>query len=143
MEIRVFRQSDYEDVLTLWERCSLNEFSGDPELDIERKLQCGADLFLVAEVAGEVVGTIMGGYDGIRGTAVYLAVHPEYRARGIANALVSRLEKKLIARGCGRIELLVSEESDAAICMFEKMLYEEEQPERLIYTKKLTHETDF
>ncbi len=61
MEIRVFRQSDYEDVLTLWERCSLNEFSGDPELDIERKLQCGADLFLVAEVAGEVVGTIMGG----------------------------------------------------------------------------------
>lgn len=60
MEIRVFRQSDYEDVLTLWERCALNEFSGDPELDIERKLQCGADLFLVAEVAGEVVGTIMG-----------------------------------------------------------------------------------
>ncbi|BBV01057.1 MULTISPECIES: GNAT family acetyltransferase [Providencia] len=143
MEIRVFRQSDYEDVLTLWERCSLNEFSGDPELDIERKLQCGADLFLVAEVAGEVVGTIMGGYDGIRGTAVYLAVHPEYRGRGIANALVSRLEKKLIARGCGRIELLVSEESDAAICMFEKMLYEEEQPERLIYSKKLTHEMDF
>ena len=44
---------------------------------------------------------------------------------------------------CGRIELLVSEESDAAICMFEKMLYEEEQSERLIYSKKLTHETDF
>ena len=136
MEIRIFRQGDYEEVLTLWERCSLNEFSGDPELDIERKLQCGADLFLVAEV-------IMGGYDGIRGTAVYLAVHPDYRGRGIANALVSRLEKKLIARGCGRIELLVSEEFDAAIYMFEKMQYEEEQPERLIYSKKLTHEMDF
>ncbi|CAG9424185.1 Acetyltransferase YpeA [Providencia alcalifaciens] len=143
MEIRIFRQNDYEDVLTLWERCQLNEISGDPELDIERKLQCGADLFLVAEVSGEVVGTIMGGYDGIRGTAVYLAVHPEYRGRGIANALVSRLEKKLIARGCGRIGLLVNEESDAAICMFEKMLYEEEQAERLIYSKKLTLDVDF
>ncbi|MTC24463.1 MULTISPECIES: GNAT family acetyltransferase [unclassified Providencia] len=143
MEIRIFRQNDYEEVLTLWERCQLNEISGDPELDIERKLQCGADLFLVAEVSGEVVGTIMGGYDGIRGTAVYLAVYPEFRGRGIANALVSRLEKKLIARGCGRIELLVNEESDSAICMFEKMLYEEEQAERLIYSKRLTHEVDF
>ena len=143
MEIRVFRQSDYEEVITLWERCDLSEISSDPELDIERKLQCGADLFLVAEVAGEVVGTIMGGYDGIRGTAVYLAVHPEYRGRGIANALVSRLEKKLIARGCARMELLVSEESDAAVCMFEKMLYEEEQPARLIYAKKLANDTDF
>lgn len=143
MEIRIFRQSDYEEVITLWERCDLNEFTGDPELDIERKLQCGADLFLVAEVTGEVVGTIMGGYDGIRGTAVYLAVHPEYRGRGIANALVSRLEKKLIARGCGRLELLLNEEFDAATCMFEKMLYEEEQPTRLIYSKKLSHDTDF
>lgn len=143
MEIRIFRQSDYEEVITLWERCDLNESTGDPELDIERKLQCGADLFLVAEVTGEVVGTIMGGYDGIRGTAVYLAVHPEYRGRGIANALVSRLEKKLIARGCAKIELLLNEEFDAATCMFEKMLYEEEQPVRLIYSKKLSHDTDF
>ncbi|GAB1441015.1 hypothetical protein MASR2M36_38000 [Providencia sp.] len=72
MEIRIFRQGDYEDVLTLWERCSLNEFSGDPELDIERKLQCGADLFLVAEVAGRSRWYHYGGYDGIRGTAVTL-----------------------------------------------------------------------
>lgn len=143
MEIRIFRQSDFEEVITLWERCDLNEFGGDPELDIERKLQCGADLFLVAEVAGEVVGTVMGGYDGIRGTACYLAVHPEYRGRGIANALISRLEKKLRARGCSRMELLVSEESDAAICMFEKMLYEEEQPPRLIYAKTFVNDLDF
>ncbi|EMH4148740.1 GNAT family acetyltransferase [Providencia stuartii] len=143
MEIRIFRQSDFEEVITLWERCDLNEFGDDPELNIERKLQCGADLFLVAEVTGEVVGTVMGGYDGIRGTACYLAVHPEFRGRGIANALISRLEKKLRARGCGRIEFLVNEESDAAICMFEKMLYEEEQPARLIYTKTLDRDLDF
>lgn len=94
-------------------------------------------------MTGEVVGTVMGGYDGIRGTACYLAVHPEFRGRGIANALISRLEKKLRARGCGRIEFLVNEESDAAICMFEKMLYEEEQPARLIYTKTLDRDLDF
>ncbi len=35
----------------------------DPEMDIERKMNHDVSLFLVAEVNGEVVGTVMGGYD--------------------------------------------------------------------------------
>ncbi len=100
MEIRVFRQDDFEEVITLWERCDLLRPWNDPEMDIERKLNHDPELFLVAEVGGEVVGSVMGGYDGHRGSAYYLGVHPDYRGRGIANALINRLEKKLIARGC-------------------------------------------
>lgn len=44
----------------------------DPEMDIERKLNHDVSLFPVAEVNGEVVGTVMGGYDGHRGSAYYL-----------------------------------------------------------------------
>ncbi|MGL5763773.1 MAG: GNAT family acetyltransferase [Plesiomonas shigelloides] len=124
MEIRVFRQSDFEEVLTLWDRCDVVRPWNDPELDIERKVHAGADLFLVAEVAGEVIGTIMGGYDGHRGWVNYLAVHPDYRGRGIANALVNRVEKKLIARGCPKIHLLVREENQAVISMYEKLGYD-------------------
>ncbi len=105
MEIRVFRQQDFEEVVTLWERCDLLRPWNDPEMDIERKLNHDVSLFLVAEVNGEVVGTVMGGYDGHRGSAYYLGVHPEYRGRGIANALLNRLEKKLIARGCRKSTL--------------------------------------
>ncbi|MEA9389035.1 GNAT family acetyltransferase [Acerihabitans sp. TG2] len=124
MEIRVFRQDDFEEVITLWERCDLLRPWNDPEMDIERKLNCGADLFMVAEVAGAVVGSIMGGYDGHRGSAYYLGVHPEYRGRGIANALISRLEKKLIARGCPKTHLMVREDNEAVIGMYEKLGYE-------------------
>lgn len=93
MEIRVFRQEDFEEVITLWERCDLLRPWNDPEMDIERKVTHDVSLFLVAEVSGEVVGTVMGGYDGHRGSAYYLGVHPEFRGRGIANALLNRLEK--------------------------------------------------
>ncbi|HEY0209147.1 GNAT family acetyltransferase [Acerihabitans sp.] len=124
MEIRVFRQDDFEEVITLWERCDLLRPWNDPEMDIERKMQCGADLFMVAEVAGEVVGSIMGGYDGHRGSAYYLGVHPDFRGRGIANALISRLEKKLIARGCPKVHLMVREDNEAVIGMYEKLEYE-------------------
>ena len=80
--------------------------------------------FLVAEVAGKIVGTVMGGYDGHRGSAYYLGVHPEFRGRGIANALLSRLEKKLIARGCPKLQLLIREENDVVLGMYERLGYE-------------------
>ena len=124
MEIRVFRQDDFEEVITLWERCDLLRPWNDPEMDIEHKLNHDPDLFLVAEVGGEVVGSVMGGYDGHRGSAYYLGVHPDYRGRGIANALISRLEKKLIARGCPKIQLMVREDNDTVIEMYEKLGYE-------------------
>ncbi|PVZ82837.1 GNAT family acetyltransferase [Serratia sp. S1B] len=124
MEIRVFRQDDFEEVITLWERCDLLRPWNDPEMDIERKLNHDPDLFLVAEVGGEVVGSVMGGYDGHRGSAYYLGVHPDYRGRGIANALINRLEKKLIARGCPKIQLMVREDNDTVIEMYEKIGYE-------------------
>lgn len=124
MEIRVFRQEEIEEVITLWERCDLLRSWNDPELDIERKLRHDADLFLVAVVAGELVGTVMGGYDGHRGSAYYLAVHPEYRGRGFANALMNRLEKKLIALGCPKLQLLIREDNAIVLGFYEKLDYQ-------------------
>ncbi|MCA1922539.1 MULTISPECIES: GNAT family acetyltransferase [Buttiauxella] len=141
MEIRVFRQDDFEEVITLWERCDLLRPWNDPEMDIERKLNHDADLFLVAEVGGEVVGSLMGGYDGHRGSAYYLGVHPEYRGRGIANALLSRLEKKLIARGCPKIQIMVREENDLVIGMYERLEYE--QQDVMLLGKRLIEDQEY
>ncbi|AHF74487.1 putative acetyltransferase [Candidatus Sodalis pierantonius str. SOPE] len=141
MEIRVFRHDDFEEVITLWERCDLLRSWNDPEMDIERKLNHDPDLFLVAEVAGEVVGSVMGGYDGHRGSAYYLGVHPDYRGRGIANALISRLEKKLIARGCPKINLMVRGENDAVINMYEKLGYE--MQDSVLLGKRLIEDQEY
>lgn len=124
MEIRPFRQEDCEAVITLWERCSLLHACYDAELEIERKLNRDDDLFLVAEVGAEIVGTLMGGYDGRCGSASYLCVHPEFRGRGFANALMNRLEKRLIARGCARINLIMEDMSSTLVDFYEKLNYE-------------------
>ncbi|MGL9773752.1 MAG: GNAT family acetyltransferase [Sodalis sp. (in: enterobacteria)] len=141
MEIRVFRHDDFEEVITLWERCDLLRPWNDPEMDIERKLNHDPDLFLVAEVAGEVVGSIMGGYDGHRGAAYYLGVHPDYRGHGIANALISRLEKKLIARGCPKINLMIRGDNDAVISMYEKLEYE--MQDSVLLGKRLIEDQEY
>ena len=67
MIIRPFESRDTEAVIELWQRCGLLRPWNDPQLDILRKQAVGADLFLLAEHAGVVKGTVMGGYDGHRG----------------------------------------------------------------------------
>jgi ribosomal protein S18 acetylase RimI-like enzyme len=141
MEIRIFRQDDYDEVIALWERCDLLFPNDDPELDIERKLNHSPELFIVAEMAGEVIGTIMGGYDGRRGSAYYLCVDPEYRGRGIANALINRLEKKLIARGCPQLNIVIRDDDDVVVNMYEKLGYDTQ--DSVCLSKRLIEDQEY
>lgn len=141
MDIRIFQQSDYDDVIALWERCEILLPTNDPELDIERKLSHSPELFLVAEIAGEVIGTVMGGYDGLRGSAYYLCVEPDYRGRGIANALLNRLEKKLNARGCPQIDIIIRDDDDLVIGMFEKFGYDSQ--DYMCVSKRLIEDQEY
>lgn len=50
-------------------------------------------------------------------------MHPEYRGRGIANALLNRLEK-LIARGCPKINIMVRDDNEVVQGMYERLGYE-------------------
>ncbi len=135
MEIRLFNYSDYDNVINLWEECRLLQPWQDPEIDIERILQHDASLFLIAEVEQMIVGSVIGTYDGHCASTHYLAVLPEYRKRGIANALINRLEKKLIARGCARLNILIPAHHDLLISMYERLGYETDNI--VCVTKKL------
>ncbi|MFV2256350.1 GNAT family acetyltransferase, partial [Escherichia coli] len=86
-------------------------------------------------------GTVMGGYDGHRGSAYYLGVHPEFRGSGIANALLNRLEKKLIARGCPKIQIIVPEDNDMVLGMYERLGYE--QADVLSLCKRLIEDEEY
>ncbi len=64
----------------------------------KRKLNHDVSLFLVAGSERRSGGhLVMGGYDGHRGSAYYSGRSPGIPGRGIANALLNRLEKKTIA----------------------------------------------
>ena len=128
LQIRPFEVGDESAAVALWRDCGLLRPWNDPHKDIARKQAVQPGLFLVALLQGRVrenvlVGTAMGGYDGHRGSAYYLGVHPEYRGRGIANALLNRLEKKLIARGCPKIQIMVREDNDVVLGMYERLGY--------------------
>ena len=114
VEIRVFRPSDSERVVALWSLCGLIRPWNDPKKDIERKLRVQPELFLVALADGELVGSVMAGYDGHRGWMYYLAVAPECQRQGIGRQLAEEVEKRLSALGCAKVNLMVREDNFAA-----------------------------
>lgn len=88
---------------------------------------------LVAELDGRVVGycsAIHGSHDPARLYTIHVV--PEARGQGIAAELVDELERRLAARGCGRVELYVHSENEAAIGLYQRQGYEiaAEDPDR-------------
>ncbi len=127
--IREFRAGDAEMVVSLWEACGLTRPWNDPRADIERKLAEQPELFLVVEEAngeraGEIVGSVMAGYDGHRGWIYYLATAPTRRGRGIGRTLVAEIERRLEAIGCPKAQLMVRTDNAPAVGFYEALGYE-------------------
>ena len=76
--------------------------------------------------AGEVVGTVMVGFDGHRAWAYYLAVHPDARGAELGRALMRAAERWAAARGAPKIELMVREGNEAALGFYDALGYRSE-----------------
>ena len=113
--IRTFQPADTEAVIGLWEHCGLTRPQNDPRKDIQRKLSVQAELFLVAEIDGGIVGSAMAGYDGHRAWVYYFGVVPVAQRRGVGSALIAEVERRVGALGCPKINLQVRDGNDAAI----------------------------
>jgi ribosomal protein S18 acetylase RimI-like enzyme len=69
----------------------------------------------------------MGGYDGHRGWAYYLAVLPECQKQGIARHMMRALETTLKALGCPKINLMVRSSNTAAHGFYQRLGYDRDE----------------
>ena len=100
--------SHRDQVIALWQAVFGYETAHNrPDLVIDKKTAVDDGLFFVATAGGEVVGTVMAGYDGHRGWIYSVAVHPARRKQGTGSALVSHAERALAAKGCMKINLQI------------------------------------
>ncbi len=123
VSIRSFNfADDYETVLELWEQAGPGIHIGrsDAPEEIKKKIARDPDLFLVAEIEGEIVGTVLGGFDGRRGLIYHLAVRQEFRQKGIGDILMREVEQRFREKGCHRSYLLVTKDNQEAIRFYEK-----------------------
>lgn len=118
MNIREFEYpNDLLQTQSLWRSIEKGVSLGpsDTPEEIKKKLLRDPELFLVAEEDGEIVGTVIGGFDGRRGLIYHLAVSASYRRRGIGSQLMKEIEARLRAKGCIRCYLLVTTDNPEAM----------------------------
>ncbi len=113
MKIVTYDEGHFEGVDLLWQRC----FPDDPPRNraansIPAKLavgdELGGDLIVVAQSdEGDIIGTIMAGYDGHRGWLYAVAVSPDHRRGGVGAALVEDTCARLRRVGCRKVNLQI------------------------------------
>lgn len=122
VQIRPYDDADMQAVIALWNAVLPDSAPhNDPSTSIRQKIAVERDLFLVADLAGSVVGTVMGGYDGHRGWIYSVAVDAGHRRCGIGAALLRRLEADLKSRGCLKVNLQVRATNTQVIGFYERL----------------------
>lgn len=88
-QVRSMEEADYEKVHDLW--MTIHGFGirsiDDSKEGVVRFLKRNPGISAVAEVDGEIVGTILCGHDGRRGCFYHVCVKEEYRRHGIGKSM--------------------------------------------------------
>jgi ribosomal protein S18 acetylase RimI-like enzyme len=122
--LRPARADDVPAILALWRAAGLFPSTTDDAESVRGLLARDAEALVVAEIGGEVVGSICGTWDGWRGNFYRLAVHPGHRRKGIALKLVARAERRIVALGGRRISSIVVDGDEHAVAFWRAAGYE-------------------
>ncbi len=110
------RDDELAAVLRLWDAAGVTPPNVSDSIEgLTRLIREPAALLLVATIGDQIVGSVIGGWDGWRGNIYRLAVAPEYRRRGIARRLAAEVSRELFAKGATRLSALVEHEHQWAM----------------------------
>jgi len=106
--IRSATAVDIPAVLALWREAGAEPSHTDDPESLGRLIDVDPSSLLVAESEGRIVGSVIAGWDGWRGSLYRLAVDPEVRRTGLGRRLVAEAEARLAEVGARRLQAIVS-----------------------------------
>jgi ribosomal protein S18 acetylase RimI-like enzyme len=134
--LRPARREDLPAVLELWREANAVPSVTDDVGSLEALLHTDAEALMVADVGGEVVGSLIAAWDGWRGSFYRLAVSPGHRRQGLARALVEAGETRLRDRGARRLTAFVDAGEEPAVAFWEAVGFQA-QRDRLRFVRNL------
>ena len=122
--IDAYADADFAGVDRLWRDAFADDaLRNTAAVAIPQKLRYQRELFLVAHDRGDVVGSVMAGYDGHRGWISRVAVLSSHRGQGIARALLTEVEQRLAQLGAPKVNLQVVTSNAAVVPFYEGLGY--------------------
>jgi len=137
--------ADLPAILALWRAVAVPSVT-DTEGALRALLEHDPGALVVAEEPaapgqpGQVVGTVVAGWDGWRGSVYRLAVAPSHRRRGLGVRLVRAAIDHLTRRGARRVQAFVVGDDEHAVAFWEATGWTYERGQRR-YTRSVAPAT--
>jgi ribosomal protein S18 acetylase RimI-like enzyme len=123
LSIHDVSEVEVESVVALWAACGLTRPWNDPRDDARLALRGPSSTILAGRLDGELVATVMVGWDGHRGSIYYLAVSPDRQGGGIGKAMVSAAESWLARFNAPKLNLMLRTDNAAASGFYDAIGY--------------------
>ncbi|GAA4815677.1 GNAT family N-acetyltransferase [Streptomyces ziwulingensis] len=114
LRIRAAGPEDLDTVLAFWKTAAEGTSISDDRDGVERLVARDPEALVLAEQDGELVGTVIAGFDGWRCHLYRLAVRPDRRRRGIGSALLAAAEERFVRLGGRRGDAMVLVDNERA-----------------------------
>jgi ribosomal protein S18 acetylase RimI-like enzyme len=116
-ELRPATADDIAGVLAFWLE-SAEPTSTDTDGVLASLVDRDPGALIVAVTDWRIVGTVIAGWDGWRGSIYRLAVGPDQRRSGLGQALLRAAEDRLAGLGAQRLHAIVVESNDVAVAFW-------------------------
>ncbi len=109
----------------MWEESDLSHRpkGRDEEKAMKKRIRRGLDMIFLARKDGRLIGSLVATSDGRKGWVNRLAIHPDWRNKGIGTKLVSMFEERMDQMDLKVLCALVEDWNETSIEFFEKIGY--------------------
>jgi ribosomal protein S18 acetylase RimI-like enzyme len=113
-------------LVELWREAGAAPTRTDDLGSIEKLLTFDPGAVIVAEADSRIVGSVIAGWDGWRGSIYRLAVVPDFRRQGLGRQLVAEAQRRLEEVGARRLQAIVVETDPQATSFWRASGWEEQ-----------------
>src|SRR5580704_18349782 len=121
--IRDFHEDDLDAAIRLWDDPAAG--TAAPVFgvsDLISAVRVGSPA-VAAVVGNELVGTVVATLSGDRALVMRISLAPGWRRQGIGSAMLTELERRLVAAGMHRVSCLLGDESEMGTAALEHCGY--------------------